>query len=73
MVRRQGRRPVLGRDTLTQCAQPINYYRSGDLTAASGDCNDLDAALNPGTTWYADRDGDMYSNGEHAEPVRPTP
>ena len=27
-----------------------NYYEAGDLTATSGDCNDSDAAINPGAT-----------------------
>ena len=28
----------------------LNYYESDDLTATSGDCNDSDAAINPGAT-----------------------
>lgn len=37
-------------NTLTQCTQPGNYYAAASLTALSGDCNDGNAAVNPGVT-----------------------
>jgi len=36
--------------TLSQCAQPVNYYLADSLTALSGDCNDSDGSVNPGAT-----------------------
>jgi hypothetical protein len=47
---------------LNQCAQPIGYYQASSLTATTGDCDDSNAALNPGTLWYQDADGDTFGN-----------
>jgi hypothetical protein len=34
--------------TLTQCAQPTDYYLDSELIATTGDCNNNDAGINPG-------------------------
>lgn len=41
------------------------YKRAGELIAISGDCNDNNAAFNPGAAtavWYRDADGDGFGN-----------
>jgi len=49
--------------SVTQCAQPVDYYLAISLTSTSGDCNDSDVVLNPTTVWYKDADHDGYSDG----------
>ena len=34
--------------TLIQCARPLNYKLASELTVTSGDCDDSNAAVNPG-------------------------
>ncbi|HFA51172.1 MAG TPA: T9SS type A sorting domain-containing protein, partial [Bacteroidetes bacterium] len=36
--------------SLTQCLRPADHFTAGELTATSGDCNDANAAVNPGAT-----------------------
>lgn len=41
-------------ETLIQCTQPAGYKLAANLTATSGDCNDNNAAINPGATEICD-------------------
>mgnify|MGYP001596025294 CR=1 FL=1 len=43
----------------TACDAPPGTVDNGD------DCNDADAALNPGTAWYIDVDGDGYGSATY--------
>jgi hypothetical protein len=43
-------------DTEAACEQPNNH------TSQVGDCNDLEAVLNPNTRWFADADRDGYGD-----------
>jgi hypothetical protein len=52
-----------GAATITQCTRPNGYKAGSELSATTGDCNDNDATIHPGTIWYQDTDGDGYSNG----------
>ncbi|HFA50381.1 MAG TPA: matrixin family metalloprotease, partial [Bacteroidetes bacterium] len=36
--------------SLTQCLRPADHFTAGELTATSGDCDDANAAVNPGAT-----------------------
>ena len=36
--------------TLVQCNRPVGYKAASELTGTSGDCNDSNAAVNPGAT-----------------------
>jgi len=54
-------------DVITQENRPNNGVRYADRTeleAVTGDCNDTEYNINPGTVWYRDADNDGYSNGE---------
>ncbi len=48
----------------TQCSQPAGYKLASELVTTNNDCDDNNAAINPGTIWYKDADGDGYSDGK---------
>lgn len=39
----------------TSCTRPANHYTAAELTATSGDCNDANAAINPGASEICNR------------------
>ncbi|AYQ30944.1 T9SS type A sorting domain-containing protein [Runella sp. SP2] len=43
-----------GAATITQCLRPLGYKVSTELLATSGDCNDNNSAIRPGTTEICD-------------------
>ncbi|HMQ88967.1 MAG TPA: MopE-related protein, partial [Flavilitoribacter sp.] len=43
-----------GAAAITQCLRPSGYKTSGELMATSGDCNDNNAAINPGSPEICD-------------------
>ncbi len=58
-------------NTLTQCDRPAGFKLAAELTATTGDCNDGDAAINPGATEVCDgKDNDC--DGQIDEGVKPT-
>ncbi len=53
--------PIANRNN---CAEP-GYKRADQLISITGDCNDFNAAYNPGAAlavWYQDADGDGFGN-----------
>jgi hypothetical protein len=46
--------------TLSSCQSPGIGYTLTPLSVT--DCNDSNAAVNPGTVWYLDADGDLYAS-----------
>ena len=49
-----------GTTNAASCTRPAGYKISSELTALSGDCDDGDAGVTLGSTWYHDTDGDGY-------------
>ncbi len=49
--------------TLEAVSQPAGYYASGDLVSLSGDCDDTDAGVNPGTSEACNDGIDNDCNG----------
>lgn len=39
--------------TLSSCTRPQNGFLAAELTATTGDCNDLDASINPGRQFFS--------------------
>lgn len=50
---------------VSSCSE--NYYEAGDLIATTGDCNDSDAAINPGATEICDNGVDDNCSGADSE------
>ena len=50
--------------TTQSCTDPgATRYLASELIATSGDCDDTDSVLHPGTVRYKDAEGDGYSDG----------
>jgi len=56
----------IGTTNTASCTRPPNYYIASELTATTGDCDDVDSDEYPGQTWYHDYDADTF--GDNTDP-----